>query len=229
MLASGVAKQLRGARRLGDAARLLHDQVRGARGIRAVLEEGLQTPGEHLLEADDEHAVARAVGNHVAAHVQTGGAGGAVVVDVVDGDARHAELVEDALAAGAVAVAVAGDALVDVVVVDLRVEHGLDASFEAQFRIVDLSAGLDELGHAHAEDVDGLFLGGRHGGGVGGEVGDGVLVESSQCYCERRYCSREMEIRADAYEGCATCSVETLRLRLYKRVARRELGKDGVG
>ncbi|KAI6768775.1 hypothetical protein HG531_010964 [Fusarium graminearum] len=88
-------------------------------------------------------------------HVETGASSRAVVVDVVDGDLGHAELVEDALAAGAVTVAVTRDALVHIIVVDLRVEKGLDACFEAQFCVVNFAAGFDELGHAHAQDVDG--------------------------------------------------------------------------
>lgn len=64
-------------------------------------------------------------------------AGGAIVVDIVDGDLRHAELVEDALAAGRVAITVAGDTLVDLVVVDLGIEEGFDAGFEADFGVVD--------------------------------------------------------------------------------------------
>ena len=62
----------------------------------------------------------------------------AVVVHVVDGDLRHAELVEDALAARRVAVAVACYALVHGVVVDVRVQEGFDAGFEAEFVVVDL-------------------------------------------------------------------------------------------
>ena len=46
-------------------------------------------------------------------------------------------MVEDPLTAGGVAIAVAGDALVDVVVVDLGVEEGFDPRFEAEFRVVD--------------------------------------------------------------------------------------------
>ena len=85
------------------------------------------------------------MGDHVAPHVQPRAAGGAVVVDVVHGDARHAELVEDALPARAVAVAVARHALVHVVVVDVCVEHGFHAGFEAELRVVDFTARLDEL------------------------------------------------------------------------------------
>lgn len=64
-------------------------------------------------------------------------AGGAIIVDIVDGDLRHAELVKDSLATGGVAVAVAGDALVDIVVVDLGIEESFDAGFEAEFGVVD--------------------------------------------------------------------------------------------
>lgn len=102
--------------------------------------------------------------NQGSSHVKTGASGRTVVVDVVDGDLGHAELIEDALAAGAVAVAVARDALVYIIVVDLRVEEGLDACFEAQFCVVDFAAGFDELGHAYAQDVDGcLFVAGHFG------------------------------------------------------------------
>lgn len=159
VLPSGIAKHLRRARRLGDAPRLLHHQPGRPRRILAVLPEALQAAGKHLLEADDEHAVGAAVRDHVATHEQASAARRAVVVDVVHGDARHAELVEDALPAGRVAVAVARHGLVNLVVVDVRVEHRFYARFEAELRVVDFAARLDELRHAHAEDVDGLLLG----------------------------------------------------------------------
>ena len=46
-------------------------------------------------------------------------------------------MVEDPLATGGVAIAVAGDTLIDIVVVDLGVEKGFDPRFEAEFRVVD--------------------------------------------------------------------------------------------
>ncbi len=64
-------------------------------------------------------------------------ASSAVVVGIVDGNLRHAELVEDALAAGGVAEAVAGDAMVDIVIVDLGVQEGFDAGFKAELGVVD--------------------------------------------------------------------------------------------
>lgn len=127
VLPARIAKQLRRAGGIRDAPGLRHHRAGRAGWVLSVWEEGAQAAGEHLLEADDHDAVGGAVGNGLPRHVQAGGAGGAVVVDVVDGDARHAELVEDALAACGVAVAVAGNALVDGVVVELGVEEGFDA------------------------------------------------------------------------------------------------------
>ena len=46
-------------------------------------------------------------------------------------------MVKDALATGRVAVAVASDALIDIVVVDLGVKKSFDAGFEAKFGVVD--------------------------------------------------------------------------------------------
>jgi len=65
--------------------------------------------------------------------------------------------------------------LVDVVVVDVRVEHGFDTCFKPEFGIVHLATRFDELGHAHAEDVDGLLLA-DHDGGC--EVGRARRVEA---------------------------------------------------
>jgi hypothetical protein len=88
----------------------------------------------------------------------------AIVVDVVNRDLGHAELVKHTLTASAVAVAVAGHSLVNIVVVNLGIKHSLDTSLETQLGVVDLSAGLDELCHAHAEDV-GRLTASNHGGG----------------------------------------------------------------
>ena len=128
VLPSRIPKHLRRPRRIRHASRNTHHLPRRARRIRSILEERLQGAWEHFLEADHHDAVCCAVGDGFAGHVQPRGAGGAVVVDVVDGDGGHAELVEDALAAGGVAVAVACYALVDGVVVYLGVEEGFDSS-----------------------------------------------------------------------------------------------------
>jgi hypothetical protein len=74
------------------------------------------------------------------------------------------DLIEDALSACRVSVTITCNALVNLVVVDVRVEHGLDTSFETKLRIIDLSAGLDELGHAYTKDIDGLLLADHDGG-----------------------------------------------------------------
>ena len=91
------------------------------------MEEGLEGAGEHFFKSYDHHAVCRAVRHGFARHVEACGAGTAVVVDIVYRDGGHAKLVENALAAGGVAIAVASYSLVDFVVVDLGVKEGFDA------------------------------------------------------------------------------------------------------
>lgn len=164
VLPSRVTKHLRRTRSLGEPPRRSHHQPRRARWVLPIIKKRLQTTRHHLFEPHNHHAVGGAAGDILATNGETGGPRRAVVVDIDNGDLGHAKLVKDALAAGRVAVAVAGDALLDVVVGDVCVEEGLDACFEAELGVVDLAAGLDELGHAHAEDVDGGFLFGSHGG-----------------------------------------------------------------
>lgn len=84
---------------------------------------------------------------------QAGRTSRAVIVDVVDWDLGHAELIEDSLSAGGISVAVTCHTLVDIVVVDLGIKHGLNTRLEPEFGIINLASGLDELGHADAEDV----------------------------------------------------------------------------
>ena len=155
VLPARVPELLSSAGSVGDATGLPHHLAEGARGVHPVIPVAAQTSGRHLLKADDHDAVGGAVRNHVLAHEEARRARAAVVVDVVDGDPREAELVEYALPAGGIAVAVACDALFDVVVVDLRIEERFDTGFVAELGVVDFSAWFDELGHSDAEDVDG--------------------------------------------------------------------------
>lgn len=69
--------------------------------------------------------------------MQTGRASRAIVVDIVDWDLRHAELVEYTLAAGAVAIAVAGDALFHIIVIYMSIHECFDAGFETEFCVLD--------------------------------------------------------------------------------------------
>ena len=77
----------------------------------------------------------------------------AVVVDVHDGDATHADLVQRALAGGGVAVAVAHRDLLDLVVGDAGVGERVGAGLLGHVRVVPvLAAGLLELGHPDTDD-----------------------------------------------------------------------------
>ena len=56
----------------------------------------------HLLESEGEGAIGASAANELICQVEGRGAGCAVVVDVVDGDASHPGLVKGSLAAGRV-------------------------------------------------------------------------------------------------------------------------------
>jgi hypothetical protein len=101
----------------------------------------------------------------------------AVIVDVVNRDLCHAELIEYSLATGGIAVAVAGYTLVYIVVVDLRIQHGFDARLKTKLGVIDFSARFDELGHAYAEDVAWLVALDDHGGGLCEEARRSTLVK----------------------------------------------------
>ncbi len=93
--------------------------------------------------------------DHIPSQMKARRTGGAVVVDIVDWDLCHAELIEHTLAACAIAVAVTRYALIHIIVVDLRIKHGLDASFKPQFGVIDFSSRFDELGQPDTKDVGG--------------------------------------------------------------------------
>ena len=111
---------------------MIHHACQSGRAL-TIVPVTAQTTSFHLLKPYDHDRIRHAALDHGPRQIQTRRARRAVVVHIVDGDAGQAELVEDALATGAVAVAIAGDALVDVVVVDLRVNEGFDAGFVAEF------------------------------------------------------------------------------------------------
>jgi len=66
----------------------------------------------------------------------------------------HAQLVQYPLATGAVPVDVAAVGLLDGVVGEVGVQEGFGGALEAEFGVGDFSAGFEEGGHSHADDVD---------------------------------------------------------------------------
>jgi hypothetical protein len=165
VLSASIAKHLCGARSICDPSCLLHHLASCASWVASVIPETLQATWVHLLETHNQNTVSASMADNISCQVQSSGTSTAVIVDVVNWDLGHAKLVEDSLTASGIAVAVACDTLVDIVVVDLGVEHGLDTSFETELSVVDLASGLDELGHAHAEDVAWLIALDNHCGG----------------------------------------------------------------
>lgn len=71
-------------------------------------------------------------------------------------------MVEYPLPACCVTIAVTRDARLNVVIRDLSIKHGLDASFISHLRIHALFSGLDELGKPNAEHVGGYVILGCH-------------------------------------------------------------------
>jgi hypothetical protein len=116
-----------------------------------------------------KNAIRRSMPNHIPRHKQPRTPRRTIIIHIINRNLRHAKLIKDSLAARRVSIAVAGNALFHVVVVDLGVQHGFDTGFETEFRVVDFSTGFDEFGHAYAEDVDRFcdFPGGHFGACLG--------------------------------------------------------------
>jgi hypothetical protein len=163
---SSIPKHLCCTRRIRYTSRNPHHLTSSTRRITSIIPEALERPRHHLLEPHNHNTIRTSMGDNIAGQMQTSGARTAVVVHVINWDLGHAELVKDSLATGGVAVAVACDALVDIVVVDLGVKQGFDACFEAELSVVDFASWLNEFGHAYAEDVAWFVAFDNHFGSV---------------------------------------------------------------
>jgi hypothetical protein len=153
VFSASISKHLRGARSVGNTTSSFHHLCGCTSRIAPILPETLQTSGHHLLEPNDQNAVRAAMADNISCDCQASGTSRAVVVDVEDWYLGHAELIKDSLAAGGIAVTIASNALVDIIVIDLGIEHSLHTSFEPQLSVINLASRLDEFGHAYAKDV----------------------------------------------------------------------------
>lgn len=63
------------------------------------------------------------------------------------------ELVEDLLATCRIAIAIASNTLIDVVVIDASIQHGFDSSFETELWVVNQVTRLYELGQSNPHHV----------------------------------------------------------------------------
>ena len=149
---AGAAEVAQRQRDLRLADQFVGDGVERIERARAVGEHRAERARAHLLEAEHQHAVGGAAGDRLARQEQRGRAGRAVVVDVDDRDAGHADLVQRLLAAGGVAVDVAGVGLLDVVVADAGVVQRLARGQGAHLVVRRAGARLGERDHAHAGD-----------------------------------------------------------------------------
>jgi len=133
----------------------------------------------HLFETECHRAIGKPALDELLGHEEGGRAGRAVVVDVVDRDARVAELVEGPLPGRGIAIAVAHRRLLDLLEPDTRVFERSRPSLPRHVGIVPIpGAGLFEFSHANADYVDLLahvFLTLSAGGAPTGRADSGEL------------------------------------------------------
>lgn len=151
---SGVTEQLADKTSLGLLLNVKHHLHRLVHGRDSVGPLGTERTGLHLLESDAQNTVEDTGLDELRSHVESGGTGGTVVVDVHDGDTGHTELVDNSLARSGVSVDVAGNNLLDLVVGDSSIKKSLDTGLEAHLLVAHKISGLDELGHADTGDVN---------------------------------------------------------------------------
>ncbi|MCY1232937.1 hypothetical protein D9M72_454550 [compost metagenome] len=150
---AGGAEQLQGGRdavRHHARARTVEQFQRGG----TVGVDRAQRARVHLLEAEGQHDVGHAAGNGLVCQVQRGRAAGAIVVDVDDRDAGHADVVQHALAAGGIAEDVAGVGRLDRFIANARIRQRQPHGLRAHRRVRIALARLLERDHAHACNHD---------------------------------------------------------------------------
>src|SRR3546814_3799030 len=116
----------------------------------AVVEHEAERSGQHLLEADRQHAVRRAAFDRLPREPERGRSGRAIIVDVDDRDAGAADPVERRLAGGRIGIDIAGIGLLDLIITDAGIgEREADSLFGHHVPILAL-AGLGVRDHADA-------------------------------------------------------------------------------
>ena len=151
VLAPGAAEKLRGGRGIGEFLGLEHHAHVLVHGVLPIGVLGAQGTLFHLLEAHGHHALGDAAFHQLLGQHQGGGAGGTVVIDVVDRNAGQAELIHGPLARGAFPVDIADHGLFDQVVGDAGVFQRLLAGRLGHHVIVGAAARFGKLGHTVAD------------------------------------------------------------------------------
>ena len=151
---AGAAEIAQRQRHAGRIDQLPGRRVEFVERARPVGEYRAQRAGLHLLEAERQHAIGRAGFDRLAGKEQCGRAGRAIVVDVDDRDAGHADRIQRALPAGRIAVDVADIGLLDLAVIDAGIIERQLRRRRAHHMIRLVGAGLDERDHADAGHIN---------------------------------------------------------------------------
>ncbi|MNJ27332.1 hypothetical protein D3C77_218350 [compost metagenome] len=147
---AGPGELANGRGQLGHAHQVV-GQIQGALGGRGAVAPGrFQRTGVHLLEAKRQGAVHRAALHRLAGQEQGAGAGGAVVVDIDQRNAGHADPVQGFLPAGGVAIHIACIGLLDMLEFQAAVGQGQADRLLAHHIVGLVGARLLERDHAHA-------------------------------------------------------------------------------
>ncbi|MNP20300.1 hypothetical protein D3C76_1128660 [compost metagenome] len=154
VLATSAAEEHQRARHAGAFRESFGSGAIGfAHGLFAIGPDALQRAWLHLFETEGQGAIDSAAFHGLARQEQRGGAAGAVVVDVDHRDTGHAHFIQGGLAAGGIAIDVAGIGLLDQLEVQAgilqRQAHGLGAHLDIGLA----GAGLGERDHANANDI----------------------------------------------------------------------------
>ncbi|MCY1449554.1 hypothetical protein D9M71_663000 [compost metagenome] len=154
MFATGPAEHPQRARDLNIGGELVDHRLRHVRGgTGAIFPVAFQGAGLHLLETEGQGTFDCPAFHGLTRQEQGAGTGGAVVVDVDHRDAAHAHFIERGLAAGGIAIHVAGIGLLYQFVVNACVLQRQANRLGTHFDVSTAGTRLDERNHADADNV----------------------------------------------------------------------------
>ncbi|MCY1295371.1 hypothetical protein D9M70_447090 [compost metagenome] len=151
---AGAGKLADGAGQVGAADQLVGELAGALGSAGAVGPDRLQRARAHLFKAHRQRAVDGAALHGLAREEECRRAGGAVVVDVHDRDPGHADVIQGLLAAGGIAVHVAGIGLLHLGVVQAGLGQRLPDRLGAHHVVMLAGAWLAERDHADAGNED---------------------------------------------------------------------------
>ena len=116
MFDSGISEKLGSWWSSTKSTLVIHDLHELLHGIGAIIKHTGERSRSHLLKSEGNGTVTDPTSNGLSGEEESTGSGGAIVVHVQDGDLGHSDLVESALSAGGISIAVTNDGLLNLIV-----------------------------------------------------------------------------------------------------------------